>query len=185
MTQIERLIDNYRRFVANPWQANVADRQRVWFAIYPPSEERRLRVRLPQFEYDTRDAHHDWHLIDITHAPARWLAGHEYREGYFESPEALPAVEVELRESVVKEIRAVLRGPGANDQAVVAVLGAGSLFGFSHVSAVAGDLEGDIRGRMLVFFPGVHRDKTYRFMDARNGFNYMAVPIDCSERMGL
>jgi hypothetical protein len=185
MTQIERLIDNYRRFVANPWQANVADRQRVWFAVYPPSEERRLRTQLQQFEIDTQAAQHGWHLVDITHTPARWLANHEYREGYFETPDALSSVEEELRSLVADEISAVLRAPNADAQSVVAVLGAGSLFGLTSVSAVAAKLEGNIRGRLLVFFPGVHQGGVYRFMDARNGFNYMAVPIDCSERMGL
>jgi hypothetical protein len=36
----------------------------------------------------------------------------------------------------------------------------------------------DIRGRLLVFFPGEYEDNNYRLMDApRDGWNYLAVPI--------
>ena len=34
-----------------------------------------------------------------------------------------------------------------------------------------------IRGRLLVFFPGEHEHTTYRLLDARDGWNYLAVPI--------
>ena len=30
-------------------------------------------------------------------------------------------------------------------------------------------------------FPGDYERNLYRFMDARDGFNYMAVPITCAE----
>ena len=33
----------------------------------------------------------------------------------------------------------------------------------------------------VVLFPGEYRHNVYRFMDARDGFNYMAVPITSSE----
>ena len=34
-----------------------------------------------------------------------------------------------------------------------------------------------IRGRVVVFFPGSHDQNTYRLLDARDGWNYMATPI--------
>jgi hypothetical protein len=34
---------------------------------------------------------------------------------------------------------------------------------------------------MLVFFPGEYTNNVYRFMDARDGFNYMAIPITSTE----
>jgi hypothetical protein len=37
--------------------------------------------------------------------------------------------------------------------------------------------EDSVLGRMLVFFRGEYTGNVYRFMDARDGFNYMAVPI--------
>jgi hypothetical protein len=38
-------------------------------------------------------------------------------------------------------------------------------------------VESDIRGRLAVFFPGSFDRNNYRLLDARDGWNYMAVPI--------
>jgi hypothetical protein len=58
-------------------------------AIYPPDNERRLRLHVPDFAVATREAGHSWALIDITTSFERWMADHEYRASYFESPELL------------------------------------------------------------------------------------------------
>jgi hypothetical protein len=58
----------------------------VWFALYHPHEERRLRLRLPDFAVVTQAAGHRWRHCDLTGAFARWMAEQEYRESYFESP---------------------------------------------------------------------------------------------------
>jgi len=34
-----------------------------------------------------------------------------------------------------------------------------------------------IRGRLLVFFSGSYENKMYRLLDARDGWNYLAIPI--------
>ena len=185
MSQIDHLVANYQRFVQLPWPANLAEIQRVWFAVYPPAEERRLRVRVGEFEVATLAAKHRWRLVDITEVPAQWLASHDYLEGYFEDPEALETVEEDLRKEVVDKLSEACQAEEVDQQTVVAVRGAGSLFGFTHVSTVIGELKGAIRGRLLVFFPGEYERNLYRFMDARDGFNYMATPITCSERMPL
>jgi hypothetical protein len=40
------------------------------------------------------------------------------------------------------------------------------------------DRVGDaIAGRLLVYFPGQYDHNTYRLLDARDGWNYLAVPI--------
>jgi hypothetical protein len=38
-------------------------------------------------------------------------------------------------------------------------------------------VEGDVKGRLVVFFPGTLEQNNYRLLDARDGWNYMAVPI--------
>ena len=38
-------------------------------------------------------------------------------------------------------------------------------------------VERDIKGRLVVFFPGQYEHNNYRLLDARDGWNYMAVPI--------
>ena len=42
-----------------------------------------------------------------------------------------------------------------------------------------------IRGRLLVFFPGVYEQNNYRLLDARDGWNYHAVPITASDGGGM
>ena len=41
MSYVADLIGSYARFVALPWQKDVAPAQRVWMAVYPPEQERR------------------------------------------------------------------------------------------------------------------------------------------------
>ncbi|MCX6963693.1 MAG: DUF1788 domain-containing protein, partial [Verrucomicrobia bacterium] len=64
---------------------------------------------------------------------------------------------------------------------VVALAGLSSLFDFMRVSTLIDRVEDSISGRLLVFFPGEYQRNIYRFMDARDGFNYMAVPITSTE----
>jgi len=181
MSHCERLLQNYQSFVRLPWSRNLGGKQRVWFAVYPPSEERRVRAHVQEFQVATIDAGHKWHSVDISNLPARWLADNPDREGYFAEPAALQAVEEEVRASVVDILRDALRSPSADDETVVAVQGVGALFGFAHVSPIISGVEDAIRGRLLVFFPGEYERNLYRFMDARDGFNYMAVPITSNE----
>ena len=89
MSYVDELLDAYAKFVALPWQENLAPPQRVWMAVYPPEHERRLRLHLPEFKAVTSEHHHPWTLIDITTSFERWMAESRYREEYFEDPELL------------------------------------------------------------------------------------------------
>ena len=64
---------------------------------------------------------------------------------------------------------------------VVVVAGLASLFDFMRVSSLVDRVEDSVRGRLLVLFPGEHAGNVYRFMDARDGFNYLAAPITSTE----
>ena len=89
MSEVEELISKYRQFVAMPWQKNIAGAQKVLFVVYDPVQERRVRLRLDEFQIATRAAGHKWHLVDLTDSFAHWMGSHRYREAYFESPEDL------------------------------------------------------------------------------------------------
>ena len=39
MSAIDRLVSNYSRQMRLPWSSNISGKQRVWFAVYPPTEE--------------------------------------------------------------------------------------------------------------------------------------------------
>ena len=69
----------------------------------------------------------------------------------------------------------------ADADSVVAVTGLASLFDFMRVSSLIERVEDNVRGACWSFFPGEYAGNVYRFMDARDGFNYMAVPITSTE----
>ncbi len=178
MSRIDDLISNYQRLTRLPWPTGLAPAQRVWMAVYSPDDERRLRLHLQEFDTASKAAGHEWALIDITNAFEKWMASHEYREAYFESPDDLQMkLDAEFSDYVAARIRSVLARADVTDNSVVAVLGVGSLFGFARVSQVLKLVEGDVKGRLVVFFPGQFEQNNYRLLDARDGWNYMAVPI--------
>lgn len=184
MSQIDNLLSNYKDFIALPWADKIHGAQKVLFAVYPPTEERRLRTKMPEFEIVTRDTKREWHLVDLTNCPAEWLGEHEYKDGYFADPSAVENINHELKEKLVSLLTKECDSHNGPDT-VLAILGIGSLFGFIHISSVLTELDSKIKGRLLVFFPGVYEQNRYRFLDARDGFNYMAMPITCEERMKI
>ena len=56
MSYVDDLLEAYRKFVSLPWQQNLAPAQRVWMAVYPPDQERRVRLHVPDFELATMEA---------------------------------------------------------------------------------------------------------------------------------
>jgi hypothetical protein len=180
MSAIDRLLSNFSRQVRLPWSANMSGKQRVWFAVYPPAEERRVRARLPQFEALTLEANHGWTIVDLTRLLPLWVAAHEYREGIFAEPEHFSA-NSELEDQAVERVRQTCYREDVNAASVVAVTGLASLFNFMRVSSLIDRVEDSVRGRLLILFPGEYAENVYRFMDARDGFNYMAVPITSTE----
>jgi len=180
MSAIDRLLSNYSRQVRLPWSANMSGKQRVWFAVYPPAEGRRVRAHLPQFETLTLEASHGWTTVDLTRVLPEWIAAHEYREGIFAEPEHFSA-NSELENLAAQLVRQACSRADVDEACVVAVTGLASLFDFMRVSSLIEHVEDTVRGRLLVFFPGEYAGNVYRFMDARDGFNYMAVPITSTE----
>lgn len=180
MSAIDRLLTNYSRQVRLPWASSSSGKQRVWFAVYPPAEERRVRAKQPQFEATTLEAQHGWLNVDLTDLLPQWIAAHEYREAIFAEPEHF-SVSSELEDLAVARVRQACNSEDANARCVVAVTGLATLFDFMRVSNLVERVEDSVRGRLLVFFPGEYAGNVYRFMDARDGFNYLAVPITATE----
>lgn len=181
MAGIEGLVKAYERFVRLPWDQALAGAQRAWFAIYEPTQERRLRLRIPEFEVATKNAGHGWTQVDLTDAFAHWMAGHEYREAYFESPEDMTLALEDFAAAIVAQLHDALHAPTADANTVVAVVGIGSLFGLMYASDLLKKVTPAIRGRLLIFFPGQRNGSNYRLLDARDGWNYLAVPIEATE----
>lgn len=178
MARIEDIAERYGRHIATPWQRTIAGAQRVVMVVYDKELERTLRARKLAFETATREAGHEWFEVDLSDAFAAWMAADDYRDEYFSSPEDLQLkLEAEFPEFAAGRIREVLRKPDVTANSVVAVIGVGALFGFARISQVLKKIEADIRGRLVVFFPGQFERNNYRLLDARDGWNYLAVPI--------
>ena len=181
MNKLDLLIERYEAFVALPWQKGLAGSQRVIFVVYDKADERRLRARIDEFELATKKAGHGWRLIDLTDAFAEWMAAQEYRESYFEYPEDLTTVLPEFEAHLQGRIRDAVAECG--DEDVVALSGIGSLFGFTRVSDLVKGVANEVRGRLLVLFPGEYENNSYRLLDARDGWSYLAVPITAHQEI--
>lgn len=184
MSIVEQRIREYERTVSLPWKAGLSGAEKVWMVIYPPSEERRLRRRISEFELVTTGADHSWRQFDLTPLFARWMADNPYREEYFRAPATIDLALGEFTTYVSARVRAELESPDVDDATVVALMGAGSLFGLGPVrlSKVVEEVEGSIQGRLLVFFPGERDGHNYRLLEARDGWSYLALAIDDTGR---
>jgi hypothetical protein len=179
VSYLDDLIAAYGKSVALPWPGSLAPGQRVWMAVYPPEQERRLRLHLPAFKEETLKHGHSWAQVDLTHAFEAWTAEHPYRVEYFKAPELFASALPSFFEHLVDSVRAQLAAHDSPD-GVVALVGAGSLFGLGEavkVSALLAAVSDAIAGRLLVFFPGDVESNNFRLLDGRDGWNYMAIVI--------
>jgi hypothetical protein len=179
--RVDALLQAYKRQVTMPWRPGLSGSERVWMAVYPPELERRVRGRIPEFEVATRAAGHGWLLHDFTTAFSKWMAAHPHREAYFKNPELLAPSLRQLTTSVQTAVRETLASEEAGAGSVVALLGVATLFPMVRVSDLLKEIAPALRGRLFVFFPGSYEDGNYRLLDARDGWNYLAIPITISE----
>ena len=181
-SKVAKLASAYRQHLTVPWQAGLAAIQRVIFAVYDKADELRLRANVEEFALVTQQAGKQWLLLDVTNAFPEWMVSQEYRDAYFESPEDLAGYQTGELTEFVADLNAKLKtriSAEAGPDTVVALLGVGALFGLARVSSVVEGIKEAVQGRLLVFFPGEHHPEnhTYRLLDARDGWNYLAVPL--------
>ena len=181
-SKVGKLVAAYRQHLTVPWQTGLAAIQRVIFAVYDKADELRLRANVDEFALATHQAGKQWLLVDVTNAFPEWMAAQEYRDAYFACPDDLSGYQSgELTEFVVALIQKLKSNIAAEagPDTVVALLGLGALFGLARVSSVVEGIKDAVQGRLLVFFPGEHHPEnhTYRLLDARDGWNYLAVPL--------
>lgn len=178
MSKIERLAQTFGRHIAIGWPASSSGAQRVIMIVYDPADERLLRRKLDIFAHEAIAAGKSWTTLDLTPVFARWLAAHRYREVYFEEPDELHALgEERVAAAAAEMIEAALRDSAHGPDVVLGVYGVGSLYGFASVSDVLSRVEHAIQGRLAVFFPGRVQEGRYRLLDARESWDYHAVPI--------
>ncbi len=176
MGKIDDLADRYADQVSVPWMPNLPGAQRVMLLVYDKDIERMLRARIGEFESRTKAAGHDWRLVDMTTWFAEWMTAIDYCESYFESPDLLEMkLEGDFKRQVADRLESIITDTDENT--VVAVLGAGTMYGFLRISELIREVEQAIPGRLLMFFPGSKDGSNYRLLDARDGWNYLANGI--------
>ncbi len=181
MSEVEDLLKAYESIVRLPWDESLSRQERVWFVVYDPIQERRIRLRFGEFENITKNAGHKWQRLDLTDSFAQWMSRHKYREAYFTEPENLNPALNAYTTAVANHIKEGLQELTEDENTVVAISGLASLFGLTRVSVLIEKVTPNLRGRLLVFFPGQHDGSNYRLLDARDGWNYLAVPITANK----
>lgn len=178
MSRIDDLAEQYERHISTPWQRNLAGAQRIIFVVYPKEDERRLLVKLKEFEHRTKSAGHEWCDLDLTNFFPEWMAAEEYREEFFRHPEDLALkFDTEFSDACAARLREALMKENVNENTVLALHGVAGLYGFTRLHLVLQKIENEIQGRLVVFFPGAYDQNAYRLLDARDGWNYLATPI--------
>ena len=182
MSYAQNLLDKLKTQLALPWPENVSGEERVLIAVYPPSEERRIRrlVDGGEFAQEVRTLHHGWSSLDLATAFSKWLSAHEYAERLLQKPDRLwddKGNVKGLQEHLVQQVRKACADDDRNT--VFALLGCGGLFGLFSVSQLIGLVAEQIPGRLVAFFPGEYdaAHNSYRLLGAKDGWGYLATPI--------
>ena len=175
MPTVDDLLGHFRRQVSLPWSTSVAPDYRVWIMCYDKSLERRLQGHLHDFEAIATANGHGWSVLDLATLVAPWFAAHELFDGLLDQPDELSGLLPDFEEHVAQTVRDRLQALTAND--IMVLSGAGALFGLMRVSNLTQMVVPDIKGRLLLLFPGRHENGTYRLLDARDGWSYRATPI--------
>lgn len=179
MASFDDVLRHYQRQVALTWQTDVPPEGRVWILWYDKGLDRRVRGRLHELEAATSSAGHGWHHLDLSALFPTWIARHELFAELLAVPDELPGLLPDFKLAVADELRTALSRCGPND--LLALSGCGAMFGLLRISTLIGDVAHLIRGRLLLLFPGRHSAGVYKLLDAREGWNYHAVPIPASD----
>ena len=177
MSRVKRLIDNVAAHLRTPWQAAAAPGQRVVFAVYPPEDERHLRLHLRGLREAVTASDHGYHAFDLEHTFGHWLGGQKYAERYFRQPHLLGARSGRYLDYIEEQFSLSLKPADLTPDHVVCLHGVGSVFKQLSVKELVDRLAPLVPGRLLVLFPGSYAHQNYRLLNAYDGWNYLAVPI--------
>jgi BREX protein BrxB len=175
LSTVDDLLGQFCRQVSLPWSHDTAREYRVWIMHYDRTLERRIQGRLHEFEALARQYGHGWATLSLAALVAPWFAAHELFEGLADQPDELPGLLPDFEAHVVATVSARLHALGEQD--ILALSGAGALFGLMRASTLTEKVAPEIRGRLLLLFPGRHENGVYRLLDARDGWSYRAIPI--------
>jgi len=175
---VDGLIQAYDKVVSGKWEETLSAQERIWFLVYDPDNQRKVDFRLIDFENATKKAGKKWINISLKYYFPNWMASHEYRDEYFLEPDSIvDQLEFDLKNFAIKNIIQEIRKHQIDNETVIAFTDVASLFGFARLSDILNHIAGEVKGRLLVFFPGEFEKNQFRLLNARDGWSYLARPI--------
>lgn len=178
ISKIDQLIAAFDKVVNEPWNNSLSGQEKVWFLVYDPSEQRKIDLRIGDFENATLKAGKKWVEISLKNCFPTWMAAHDYREEYFQDPEVLiDQLDADFKQFAIDYLITEIEKSKRDENTLVAIKDVSSIFGFTRMSDVINGCSSNLKGRMLIFFPGEFEKNQYRLLDARDGWDYLARPI--------
>jgi hypothetical protein len=177
-SKVDNLLAAFEKVIHEPWTGTLSGQERVWFLVYDPAEQRKIDLRIGDFETAALKAGKKWISVSMKSCFPKWMANHPYKDEYFADPEALvDQLETEFKQSAIDFLTNEITNKGADDTTLVAIRDVSALYGLVRLSEVLSGAASAFRGRILIFFPGEHHKGQYRLLDARDGWSYLARPI--------
>ena len=177
MTYVERLTTALQQQLRHPWTPDRSGGERVWFLVFDPDKLRTVLASKAEFQHVTEAAHRRWVEFDVSERFGQWMAAHRYAKQYFARPNRASTLPDDFAAWLQDEIRRFITAEAVDDRTLLVLTGTEALFGINKLSHITRLIEDAVPGRLLVFFPGTFSEPQYRFLDASDGWNYLAVPI--------
>jgi hypothetical protein len=174
--RLSKLLSSFDSHISIPWPVAVSADERTIFVVYNKEDELKLRARIGEFEASATQSGHPWLQLDLTHSFEEWMADQEYKEGYFEDPEYLAGLYEDFSDELIEKLSTKIN-ENQDENGVVALLGCGALFGFASVSGLVEEVAKQVKGRLVVFFPGEYQNNNFNLLDAKDGWGYHATAI--------
>lgn len=177
-SRIDQLIEAFDKVIQEPWSSALSGQERIWFLVYDPAESRKVELRYDDFAAITQKNGKKWKSISLKKCFPTWMCEHDYRDDYFARPAYIvDQLEAEFIPFAINYLKQELQSLGQDEHTLVALKDVSSLFGFARLSEILKPCDKDIKGRLLIFFPGEFEHNHYRMLDARDGWDYLARPI--------
>jgi hypothetical protein len=177
MNYVERLNEALKLQLKHPWSSDRSGGERVWFLVFDPEQLRKVLARKDLFKLSVEAAGKRWIDLDIAAEFGTWMRDHRYAERYFQRPQLARSIADDFSKCLAERITTRIAESGADEASLLVLTGAESLYGITRLSHITSLIEDSIPGRLMVFFPGSYSDTQYRLLNARDGWNYLAVPI--------
>lgn len=177
-SKVDNLLMAFEKVISQKWVGTVSGRERIWFLIYDPNEQRKISLRIDDFETATKKAGKRWIKISVKKCFPDWMSNHEYHREYFSDPSSIvDQLETEFKDYVCDFLTNAIVEAKIDDNTLIVLEDVGSLFGLVRFSDILNNINTSLKGRLLVFFPGEFDKNNYRLLSARDGWNYLARPI--------